>query len=108
MEKKLVAQEKGLKSYNKPVKAKRIRGRPLQRIRKEHFSKNPLCVNCFKKGIFRQATQLDHIVALDNGGLDVEENRQGLCVDCHVEKTAIDIGYKKKVKIGLDGFPIES
>jgi len=89
----------------------RIRGRKLQRIRDEWFSLHPLCVKCVEKGIYRAATQLDHIVALTNGGLDFDEdggkNRQGLCDDCHDEKTRQDLGHTPRVRIGLDGFPVE-
>lgn len=88
-------------------KVKRIRGRRLTEIRKRHFSNNPLCVHCLKKDIYKPATQLDHIIALDNGGQETEDNRQGLCDDCHVLKTQQDLNYKRKVKIGIDGFPIE-
>jgi len=103
----MAKQEKKTASWTDKVeKVKRIRGRPLQRIRQRHFSNNPLCVHCLEKGLYVLATKLDHILALDNGGQDVEENRQGLCADCHVAKTIIDMGYKKKVAIGIDGFPI--
>lgn len=83
----------------------RVRGRKLQRIRERHFYKFPLCVECEKRGLIRAATQLDHIVALTNGGADVEENRQGLCDDCHAVKTRIDLGHKERPEIGLDGWP---
>lgn len=89
----------------------RIRGRRLQRIRAQHFSAHPLCVMCQAKGRVRIATQLDHIVALENGGKDFDQdegqNRQGLCDDCHKDKTARDLGHKRRVHIGLDGWPVE-
>jgi len=84
----------------------RIRGRKLQRIRAQHFEANPLCVECLRKGIVREATQLDHIVALVNKGKDEASNRQGLCEPCHKEKTAHDLGHKPKPVYGPDGFPI--
>jgi 5-methylcytosine-specific restriction endonuclease McrA len=87
----------------------RVRGRKLQAIRAAHFRAYPLCVRCEAKGQARIATELDHIVALDNGGTDTDDNRQGLCADCHLEKTAEDLGYRHRprVMIGADGFPIE-
>lgn len=88
----------------------RIRGRKLQRIRHQHLSENPLCVRCLAKGRPRAATQLDHKQALVNGGKDFDEdpsNAQGLCDDCHEEKTAQDLGYKRRKQIGADGWPIE-
>jgi 5-methylcytosine-specific restriction protein A len=78
----------------------RIRGRRLQGIRAHWFRAHPLCVMCEKAGRVRMATQLDHIVALDNGGKDFDRdhgrNRQGLCEDCHRTKTAADLGHKVK------------
>lgn len=76
-----------------PFTVKRIRGSQLQRIRREHFSRFPLCVHCERKGDVRAATQLDHTIALENGGIDSPDpfvNRQGLCDDCHASKTERD------------------
>jgi 5-methylcytosine-specific restriction protein A len=69
----------------------RIRGRTLQRIRAVHLNENPLCVICLAKGIVKEATEVDHILALTNGGQDVEDNRQGLCGPCHEAKTVEDL-----------------
>ena len=88
-------------------KVERIRGRKLQRIRNEHFRINPLCVECLKEDRYVTATELDHIVALANGGTETKSNRQGLCKEHHDKKTKLDLKYKPKVKIGIDGFPIE-
>lgn len=85
---------------------KRITGRRLQTIRKRHFQLEPLCVVCKAKGIVTIATELDHVVALVNGGEDVPENRQGLCKVHHDEKTRADMGWKPKPQIGLDGWPV--
>ena len=88
----------------------RIRGRKLQRIRDDWFSRHPLCVKCAEKNIYRAATQLDHIIALTNGGKDFDQddgkNRQGLCDDCHDKKTRQDLGHKPRVRIGADGWPV--
>lgn len=69
---------------------------------------NPLCVRCKAKGIVRMWEELDHIVSLDKGGEDILENTQGLCKPCHAEKTAEDMGYRKRTEIGLDGWPVEN
>lgn len=70
----------------------RIRGRKLQRIRKAHLSANPLCVRCLAEGRVEPAVEVDHILALENGGKDVPDNRQGLCLACHKEKSDEDNG----------------
>ena len=72
----------------------RIRGRTLQTIRAEHFRRNPLCVMCLDQGKVSIAVELDHILALTNGGKDEPDNRQGLCHPCHESKTLADLGIK--------------
>ena len=87
----------------------RIRGRTLQRIRYRVLANNPLCVRCQAKGRITIATQVDHIIALVNGGSDDkhdDSNRQGLCDECHKVKTAEDMGHRPRVTIGLDGYPV--
>ncbi len=86
---------------------KRIRGRKLQEIRAQYFKHNPLCAHCLSKGRYTLATELDHIIALTNGGKDTPSNYQGLCEECHKIKTAQDLNHKPKQTIGLDGYPIE-
>lgn len=83
----------------------RIAGDRLQRLRKAHFQAQPLCVHCLRKDRARIATELDHIVALVNGGTNDPENFQGLCKWHHIEKTRADLGWKPKPKIGADGWP---
>ena len=85
---------------------KRIRGRQLQTLRRRLFLINPLCVLCERAGRLSAASELDHIVALVNGGDNDEENLQGLCAPCHVDKTAVDLGQRVKPVIGLDGWPV--
>lgn len=92
---------------NKTQLTERIRGRRLQRIRDQHFRKNPLCVRCMGIGRARLATQLDHVIALVNGGADADINRQGLCDECHTDKTADDMGYRRKHQVSASGLPTD-
>lgn len=62
-------------------------GRKLQAAREALFRANPLCVHCERRGLVKLATQRDHIKSLGEGGEDVPENTQGLCDDCHREKS---------------------
>lgn len=91
------------------MKTKRIRGTTLQNIRKAHFHKHPLCVMCQEIGRVTIAQELDHILALHLGGTDTEDNRAGLCKECHLKKSKQERGheYHHKVTIGLDGYQIE-
>jgi 5-methylcytosine-specific restriction endonuclease McrA len=64
-------------------------------------------VHCDAKGRVTPATELDHIIPLHKGGEDNDpDNWQGLCAECHKDKTAQDLGHKVKQQIGLDGWPV--
>lgn len=88
-------------------KVPRISGTRLQAIRKRWFDAHPLCVICEREDRVRVATELDHIKRLEDGGLDDDSNRQGLCHECHLAKTLKEKGYDMRETIGADGFPIE-
>lgn len=85
----------------------RIRGRKLQRIRQSVLRSSPLCVHCQAAGRVTAATQVDHIVALVNGGTDTEDNRQALCDACHERKTRDDLGQRVRTGAALDGTPTD-
>lgn len=68
----------------------RIRGRKLQQLRDQLFSKQPLCVLCEKQGKVSIATIRDHILNLADGGTDTEDNVQPLCQECSDRKTAAE------------------
>jgi 5-methylcytosine-specific restriction protein A len=87
----------------------RIRGTRGEKIRGLVLGRHPLCVRCTKRGRVREATEVDHIVPLSRGGIDSAnpfENRQGLCAECHREKTNEDLGYSPRRTYGLDGWPV--
>lgn len=90
-------------------KVKRETGATNQRTRERYFKLKPLCEKCLLETPPRTtlATELDHIVALVNGGTNADSNRQGLCSTHHEAKTAQDLGHKPKQRIGIDGWPIE-
>ena len=48
----------------------RVRGRRLQRMRRELLEASPLCVRCLAAGLVTPATIRDHIVALAAGGTE--------------------------------------
>jgi 5-methylcytosine-specific restriction enzyme A len=73
---------------------KRIRGRRLQAERARHFKDNPLCQMCEAEGLVQVWTELDHVVALVNGGADAGQ-KQGLCKRHHLAKTKQDIERSK-------------
>lgn len=83
----------------------RTRGRTWMAIRSSVLRYKPLCVVCKTKGLVSRAEEVDHIIPLHKGGTDSYENLQGLCKDCHDEKTRLDCGYNPRPRVGLDGWP---
>ena len=79
----------------------RRRGKALQDERERWFRLHPMCARCD----LRLARELDHIVALVNGGSDTRDNKQGLCKPCHKIKTAQDLGHRQPQKVNEDGYP---
>lgn len=60
-----------------------------QKVRKMYLNKNPLCVECLKRGIITPATVVDHIEP-HKGDYEKfwnEDNMQSLCETCHNKKT---------------------
>ena len=84
----------------------RVRGRANQMRRAFYFANKPFCVHCEQQGKTTIARELDHIIPLSKGGEDIEDNWQGLCIECHKAKTRQDNGWKEKPIIGEDGWPV--
>ena len=77
-----------------------------QRIR--YLSQHPLCAECERQGRVTAATELDHVVALGQGGVANaydDTGLQGLCHVCHCAKTARELGQRERSACGVDGFP---
>ena len=65
----------------------------FRRLRKVVLARNPHCVYCLKIQKITPATDVDHIVALRNGGSNDLNNLQSLCRKCHSRKTMLEVGY---------------
>lgn len=74
----------------------RLTGSGLQRRRWKLWQANPHCAKCGRLTDWPYGFEADHIIRIDRGGPDTEENLQLLCcwtdVDgskkgCHAEKT---------------------
>lgn len=71
----------------------RTRGSRWMKTRERILSRDcGLCVQCSKSGHVTPATEIDHIVGLQHGGTDADDNLQSLCHDCHAAKTAAEGG----------------
>ena len=72
---------------------RRMTGRALQARRLRIWSRNPHCADCGRL-VAMHEFELDHKVALVNGGGDADDNCQVLCTGadgCHGRKTARDL-----------------
>ena len=70
---------------------KRMRGAKLQERRMRLWAGNPHCSVCGEYVVYPDGFELDHIVALTNGGKDTEDNCDIKCIACHKRKTQIDL-----------------
>ncbi|WP_407691555.1 HNH endonuclease [Robbsia andropogonis] len=64
------------------------------------------CYQCRICSIAVRVGEVDHILALVNGGTNDDSNLWLLCYDCHRDKTRSDLGYKVKTAIKPNGMPI--
>ena len=74
------------------------------------YADNPLCVECVKRGRVTVATIRDHIIPLAEGGEDVPENTQPLCVQCHAAKTKAESARGRGALLrgcDEDGVPVD-
>lgn len=86
----------------------RIRGRALQRQRERVWLRDHgLCARCGRITAFPSGFELDHRVALANGGTNDDSNMQVLHHECHEAKTNEDLGYEPRIVTGADGWPVE-
>lgn len=78
------------------VKVERIRGRKLQGRNARILDHEPLCRICKAAGRIAAATEVDHIVALCNGGTEDESNLQPTCKKCNELKGITERGDAAK------------
>lgn len=63
-------------------------------LRNDFIKEHPLCEECYKKGIIKQAEHVHHVIPFLNGQSEAEQwdlfsdenNLMSLCLDCHHEK----------------------
>lgn len=69
----------------------RMAGRALQARRLRLWAADPHCVDCQELTSYPHGFELDHEVALVNGGKDTDENCRVRCLACHEAKTKRDM-----------------
>jgi len=69
-------------------KQKTRSARPWRRKRAEVLARQPFCA------CGAAATEVDHIVPVEDEGTDADENLQGICNRCHRSKTAGEVSRR--------------
>lgn len=90
--------------------AERGYGAEWQRARIEFLRENPLCSYCERRGQLTRASVVDHIQPHKGDQLLFwrRSNWQALCKPCHDTVKPVEEGRaRRKVQIGLDGWPVE-
>ncbi|MEM5403788.1 HNH endonuclease signature motif containing protein [Paraburkholderia unamae] len=85
----------------------RTRGRKWLRIRARQLRLHPLCAECLRVGHVTEATEVDHIERLEDGGTDDPGNLQSLCHECHADKSARECGHTRPTGCDADGNPLD-
>lgn len=62
-----------------------------KQVRAWQLAREPLCRHCKRGHRMVEATHVDHIVAIEDGGHKTDpSNLQSLCKPCHERKTGLD------------------
>ena len=85
----------------------RLRGRAAVEQRRRRLQAEPLCRDCKARGKVTASTVPDHIVPLAHGGSDDDSNIRCLCQPCHEARTAEQFGFRRRIAIGFDGWPVD-
>lgn len=68
-----------------------LTGRPWRRLRLQILERDGYrCQPCKRRGYVTEATEVDHVIALAQGGTDELSNLQAICVPCHEVKSVRD------------------
>jgi 5-methylcytosine-specific restriction protein A len=72
-------------------------GHAWAKIREAVLAEEPLCRVCQAKTPPRVSAseEVDHIVALEDGGAEDRSNAQGICHSCHAEKTTRELRARR-------------
>jgi 5-methylcytosine-specific restriction protein A len=81
------------------TRTQRTTGSALMKTRERIFARDMgmcQCGDCKALGRIRLAEEVDHIVPLWAGGLDVDENRQAINGECHKAKSAAEAAQRAR------------
>jgi len=97
-EKHAALMQKNYERDHRDRKKHNMYGSKWRRERASFLRKNPLCVECLKRGIYEPATEVDHIVPHDGDDKLFwrRSNWQALCKRCHSAKTRRENAQKAR------------
>ena len=75
--------------------------------RKRRLEAEPLCRDCYAKGILTPSTVPDHIIPLSKDGQDTDDNIRCLCAACHKIRTAEQFGQRVVQGCDIKGRPLD-
>ena len=75
-------------------KQERLRGRKGVERRRRILRRDQYVCQMCREGFHEKDLEVDHIVPLELGGPDKDDNLQVLCIDCHRTKTYAEQGYE--------------
>ena len=82
--------------------------RAWRKLSRAYLIRNPLCAQCQDEGRIVLATQVDHIVAVKDGGTWFDRsNLQALCDKHHGLKTLFAEQGKSLKGVAADGTPLD-
>ena len=71
-------------------------GQKWRKIRDQVLRRDVLCQVCLSNGLTVEGIAVDHIIPKCEGGLDVLENLQAICTECHKQKTALEAARARR------------
>jgi 5-methylcytosine-specific restriction protein A len=80
----------------RPSAARRGYDHNWRRIRLAQLRREPLCRFCMERGVMTPATEVDHILALADGGTHAATNLRSACHSCHSRRTARDQAFGRR------------
>lgn len=85
--------DKHYNKYQRDPQTNRRYGKAWRVTRKNYVAKQPLCEECFKRGVLKAVEEVHHIKPLSQGGTHDESNLMSLCKSCH-SKISVDSGER--------------
>ena len=71
--------------YRRDPDSNRRYGRAWKRIRDRYVLAHPLCEKCKAEGRLTPVEEVHHIIPLNQGGSNKEENLMSVCHNCHMK-----------------------